>query len=267
MGRPRLRWLLITAAAALAAGLLAFLFLPRPISVDTAKVVVGPIAEAVQDQGSTRVREAFVVAAPVSGKLDRIDLHVGDRVVAGQTVVATLHASPPEMLDPRARAQAQATVDAASASVASARATRDRLATEARHADESLARSRRLEEVGYLSKQQLDDAAAAARESKAAAQAAEADLAARRAQLTAAQAALLGPHTPASQLVRVTSPATGYVTRVLQESERVVAMGAPLLEVGESTGLEAQIEFLSQDAVRQRSTAGAGRPSRRPCAA
>ena len=64
MGRPRLRWLLITAAAALAAGLLAFLFLPRPISVDTAKVVVGPIAEAVQDQGSTRVREAFVVAAP-----------------------------------------------------------------------------------------------------------------------------------------------------------------------------------------------------------
>lgn len=249
MNRPRTRWIVI-AVLAVAAGGLALFFLPQPIPVDTAKAVVGPIAETVQDQGSTRVREAYMVAAPVSGRLDRIDLHVGDRVIAAKTIVAQLHPSPPEMLDPRARAQAQANAAAASAAVAAARASRERLAAESARADQTLVRTRELAEIGYVSKQALDDAIATAKASKAAVAAADAELAARRAQLVSAQAALLGPRTPASQIVTVTSPATGYVTRVLQESERVVPMGAPLLEVGESQGLEAQIEFLSQDAVR-----------------
>src|SRR5579864_2758145 len=141
MSRPRIRWIVIGILTLLAAGGLAVVFLPQPIPVDTAKTVVGPIAETVQDQGSTRVREAYVVAAPVSGRLDRIDLHVGDRVIAGKTIVAQLHPSPPEMLDPRARAQAQANAAAASAAVAAARASRERLAAEAARADQTLART------------------------------------------------------------------------------------------------------------------------------
>src|SRR5512135_1758410 len=130
MSRARTRWIVIAALALLAAGGLALLFLPQPIAVDAAKAVQGPIAETVHDQGITRVREAYVVAAPVSGRIDRIDLHVGDRVIAGRTIVVTLRPSPPEMLDPRARAQAAAAVDAASAAVEGARATRERLAAE-----------------------------------------------------------------------------------------------------------------------------------------
>jgi HlyD family secretion protein len=42
------------------------------------------------------------------------------------------------------------------------------------------------------------------------------------------------------------------VTHLMQQSERNVAAGAPLVEVGATGGLEAQIEFLSQDSVRIR---------------
>lgn len=252
MSRTTVRWIVVALVAIAVTAGVALLFLPRPVAVDAASVVVGPIAETVQDEGVTRVQEAYVVAAPVSGRLERVDLHVGDRVIAGKTVIARLRPAPPDLLDPRARAQAEAAVAAASAAVSAARATRERFAADARRAEQTLARTRPLAERGYASKQSLDDAEADARATRAALDAADADLVARQAQLTASKAALLGPETAAPQIVPVTSPATGYVTRVLQESERTVAMGTPLVEVGESKGLEAQIEFLSQDAVRIR---------------
>ncbi len=250
MSRTGMRWLVIAIMTVGVAGLIGLLFLPRPIEVDTARVSVGPIAETVQDQGATRVREAYVIAAPVSGRLERLDLHVGDRVIAGRTVVARLRPAPPDLLDPRARAQAQAQVAAANAAVASARASRERLSALALRADQTLARIRPLAETGSVSKQSLDDAVAEAGAARSAVVAEDAELEARKAQLVAAQSALLGPSTAAPEIVPVTAPATGYVTRVMQESERTVAMGTPLVEIGESQGLEAQIEFLSQDAVR-----------------
>jgi HlyD family secretion protein len=250
VSRTRTRWIVVAAVVLGATILVALLFAPRPVDVDTAIVTVGPIAETVQDQGETRVREAYVVAAPVFGRLERIDLHVGDRVIANKTVLARLRPSAPTMLDPRARAQAEAAVAAAGSAVSAARATRERFAAQAQLAEQSLSRARRLAESGYVSKQTLDNAVAEARSAKGALEAADADLAARRAQLDSARAELLGPAAASQDIVSVTSPATGYVTRVLQESERTVAGGTPLVEVSESRGLEAQIEFLSQDAVR-----------------
>jgi HlyD family secretion protein len=252
MSRTRLRWISVAAVAAIVVALVAALFLPRPIQVDAAPVTVGPIAETVQDQGVTRVREAYVVAAPVSGRLKRVELHVGDRVEAGRTVIARIRPAAPDLLDPRARAQAQAAVAAASASVTAARATRERLAADARRSEQALARIRPLATRGFASNQALDNAEAENRATHAAVEAAAADLSAREAQLAAAKAALIGPGAAAPQLVSISSPATGYVTRVLQESERMVLTGTPLVEVSESRGLEAQIEFLSQDAVRIR---------------
>ncbi len=250
MSRTGVRWLVIAIMTIGVVGLIGLLFLPRPIEVDAARVSAGPIAETVQDQGATRVREAYVVAAPVSGRLERLNLHVGDRVVAGRTVVARLRPTPPDLLDPRTRAQAQAAVAEANAAVAAARATRERLSALALRADQTLSRIRPLAETGSVSKQSLDDAVAEAGAARSAVAAADAELEARKAQLVAAQSALLGPATAASEIVPVIAPATGYVTRVMQESERTVAMGTPIVEIGESQGLEAQIEFLSQDAVR-----------------
>ena len=94
--------------------------------------------------------EAYVVAAPVSGRLERVDLHVGDRVIAGRTVIARLRPAPPDLLDPRARAQAQAAVPAASAAVSAAPGARaSGWRPRPCRADLALARMRTLAERGF----------------------------------------------------------------------------------------------------------------------
>jgi HlyD family secretion protein len=238
--------------AVVAAATLGLLLAPRPAAVDLETVRVGPIAETVADQGSARVREAYVVAAPVSGRLQRLDLHVGDRVVAGATVVARIRPASADLLNPRSQAQAQATVAAAQAAVGAATADQDRFAAESRKAEGDLRRVRALFDQGFASRQALDTADAQARAARAAARAATAQLAVRRSELVAARSALLGPELEGARVVPVIAPASGYVTRLLQESERTVAMGAPLVEIADQSGLEAAIEFLTQDAVRVR---------------
>ncbi|MES2343173.1 MAG: HlyD family efflux transporter periplasmic adaptor subunit [Pseudomonadota bacterium] len=244
------RWALGGAAAAAAAGALALLLAPRPVPVDVGTAQLGPIAQTVTDQGLARVREAYLVAAPVSGRLERVDLHVGDQVIAGTTVVARIRPASADLLDPRARAQAEASLAAADAAVGAAQAQREQLAAQARKAEADLGRVRILAGKGFAARQTLDAAEAEARASRAAVRAATAQLEVSRSQLAVARAALLGPEAGGGRTVAVTSPASGYVTRVLQESEAPLAMGAPLLEVSDQRGLEAAIEFLSQDAVR-----------------
>lgn len=253
MGRIKwARWGLGGAAILVVAVTLGLLLTPRPVEVDGQAVRVGPIADSVADQGAARVREAYVVAAPVSGRLERLDLHVGDRVVAGTSVVARIRPASADLLDPRSRAQAQAAIAAAQAAVGAAAAEQDRYAAEARKADGDLRRVRTLADQGFAARQALDAAEAQARAARAAVRSAAAQLGVRRSELAAARSALLGPEADGGGAVPVVAPASGYVTRVLQESERTVAMGAPLVEIGDQSGLEAAIEFLTQDAVRIR---------------
>jgi HlyD family secretion protein len=253
MGRIKwLRWALGLAVVAAAAVVVGLLLAPRPVPVDTDLVRVGPIADSVADQGTTRVREAYVVSAPVSGRLERLDLHVGDRIVAGRTIVARIRPASAELLDPRSRAQAQAAVAAAVAAITSSQAQGDQLAAQARKARLDLDRTRTLAAKGYASAQALEAAETQLRMAEAAVRAATAQVAVRRSELAVARAALIGPEAATGGVVSATSPASGNVTRVLQESERTVTAGAPLVEVSDQSGLEAAIEFLSQDAVRIR---------------
>jgi HlyD family secretion protein len=250
--KTNLRWLVLAALAAAATALLIFLFWPRPQLVEAAQVRRGPITETVADQGVARVRRTYVVSAPVGGRLERLPLEVGDRVEAGKTVVARLTPAAAGFLDPRARAQAQATISAARSGLAAAEAQRAQLEAEAVRASGELARLTPLAHKGFLSTQALDNARAAAEAARNAVRAAEAQVRARRADLAAAQSLLTTPEADRAGAVALTSPASGVVTRLLQQSERDVAAGAPLVEVGEIRGLEAQIEFLSQDAVKIR---------------
>lgn len=246
------RWGLGAAVAVVVAAILGLLLAPRPVAVDIETVRLGPIADSIADQGAARVREAYVVAAPVSGRLERVDLHVGDRVTAGATVVARIQPASPDLLDPRSRAQAQAGVSAAQAAVGAARAELDRYAAEGHRADSELARVQALAAQGFAARQALDAAEARARAARAAVRAATAQLSVRQSELAAARSALMGPEAERARAVPVVAPASGYVTRVLQESERTMAVGTPLVEIGDQSGLEAAVEFLTQDAVRIR---------------
>jgi len=249
--KTTLRWLILLAVAAAGVGFVAWLLAPRPLLVETGKVTRGPIAETVSDQGWARVRQSYVVAAPAAGRVERLPVEVGDRVVAGRTVVARLTPASAAFLDPRARAQAEAAAVEARSALAASEATRSRLQAEATRAQGEVERMSPLVPSG-VSRQAFENAQAAAKAAGEAVAAAGADIRARRAALQQAEAALMGPDATGRGMIEVTSPASGVVTRLLQQSERPVAAGAPLVEVGETQGLEAQIEFLSQDAVRIR---------------
>lgn len=250
---PRqIRWIVMGAVAVVAIGTLGFLLWPRPLDVDAAAVRTGPLAETVNDQGIARVRQAYVVSAPVNGRLERLPLEVGNRVVANQTIVARIRPILPEFLDPRTRAQAESNIQAARSALEAATAQRDRLRADATRTRDQLRRVADLAKQGVVAPQELETAQAEADGAANALRAAEADIRTRQANLASAQAALANPPAAASQVVSVTSPASGVVTHLLQQSERTVTVGTQLVEVGDTSGLEAAIEFLSQDAVKIR---------------
>ena len=61
-----------------------------PIDVDVAAVTKGPMLVTINDEGETRVRNMFVISAPINGRLMRIKLDAGDPVIAGKTVGARI---------------------------------------------------------------------------------------------------------------------------------------------------------------------------------
>ncbi|MCA9051681.1 MAG: hypothetical protein KDA89_23245, partial [Planctomycetaceae bacterium] len=91
------------------------MFRPTPVPVELTPVVRGPLRLVVRDDGRTRIREKYTVSAPLAGRLVRIDLDPGDLVTAGETQLALLQPTSPELLDPRALAEAAARVQAAEA--------------------------------------------------------------------------------------------------------------------------------------------------------
>ena len=77
------RWIGGIVVLALLVGGLAAAFWPRPVPVDAVTAARGPLTVTVDGEGETRVKDVYVVAAPVSGRLMRITADVGDRVAPG----------------------------------------------------------------------------------------------------------------------------------------------------------------------------------------
>ena len=239
-------------ALLLAAGL-AFAFWPRPVPVDLGVIDSGPLTVTVDDEGITRVREVYAVAAPLAGRVRRLDLDVGDVVEAGLPTVAPIQPSAPALLDERSRRQAEAEVQAARAAVGYARAERERVQAELDFLLAELDRARRLAERGTVSPVTLDRAEKEVNTAKAALDTAIAALEVRAYELEVARARLsdpaVEPGAPDACCVRVPAPADGVVLRVLQESEVQVAAGAVLVEIGDPGDLEVVVDLLSSEAV------------------
>jgi HlyD family secretion protein len=136
--------------------------------------------------------------------------------------------------------------------VQAAQSNRTRLSAEADRAAREYRRTAGLVESGAVSVQEMENTRAAAQSARSALLTATAEERARAAELRRARSALTGPEARSRERVDVISPASGVVTRLLQQSERVVTAGTPLVEIGVKDGLEAQVEFLSQDAIRIR---------------
>lgn len=245
------RLLLVLGALALVA-LAVWGFTPRPPLVDVAVAARAPLLVTIEEEGKTRVRDRFVVSAPVPGFKHRVELEVGDPVEAGQvlTVIEPLRSA---ALDPRSRAEAQARVAAAEAALQQAEATVRAAEADAALADAELERVRRLAEQGATTRARLDEAEARSRATAASRRSAEFGVEVARHQLAAARATLAYASDDGgepAEAIPVRSPVAGRVLKVLHESEGVVAAGAPLVEVGDPSALEVEVEVLSSDAVR-----------------
>lgn len=235
---------------------IALLFRPVAVPVDFVQVERGAIRVSVSDEGKTRVKDVFVVSAPVPGFMRRIELEAGDPVVAGETVIAQIEPSDPSFLDVRTQAEAQAAARAAEAAQSLQAATVRRAQAELEFADAELRRFEGLAERDTVSENDLDSARRRAKTAAAALDEARASLKAREAELEQARARLMNPNSQREErgqdcdCVNAYSPVSGTVLQVLKESEGVVTSGTPLVEVGDSQRLEIVVDLLSTDAVR-----------------
>ena len=235
------------------AGGVAWSFRPQPVPVDATVVETGPLMVTVNEDGKTRIKERFVVSTPLAGQLRRVELEEGDEIIAGETVLATILPDNPKLLDPRERAEAEARVSAGEAAVKRAQSEIDVVAAAKQIAETQFERIRELHEEDAVTDDRMEAVLLIMRSKQEEHRAAEFSLEVAQFELAQAKAALerfdpmedaIGDH------FEIRSPISGRVLRVLQESAAVLPAGTPLLELGDPTNLELEVDVLSTDAVK-----------------
>jgi HlyD family secretion protein len=250
--RKRLGWVAL-AVVCLAA--VAYGFWPDPVPVDTAVIERGDIIVSVEDEGVSQVREVYRVSSPIAGTVQRSPVDVGDKVVKGQSVVASIRPMVPAFLDARSVQMGEATIKSAEAGLALAKANHNRAVTEVRFWSKELARMENLRVGSTIAERTVDQTRMEAEARIAAEQSAKAEVDLREKEVERAKAALLEPpatYSTSSERCCLTVPAPegGVVLVIHNESEAVIAAGAPLLDIGDARDLEIVVDLLSRDAVR-----------------
>jgi HlyD family secretion protein len=234
---------------------LLFAFRPQPVTVDLLELIPGDLTVTIDEEGETRVRDIFVLSAPVAGRALRIEAEAGDAVIAGETVIAQIEPLDPAFLDLRSATEARAAVRAAESAKTLAQAEVEQAQSELDFARTELDRARELILDNTISRRALDDAERAYRTGKAIYATSLAALQVRNFELERVRAQLLSPtearqQTGKCDCVPITSPIDGQILRILHESEAVVSAGQPLLEIGDPRELEILVDLLSSDAVQ-----------------
>jgi HlyD family secretion protein len=167
-------------------------------------------------------------------------------------------------LDARTIAQSEARVKAAEASLEKMEPLLEEVTASQQYAESELKRVREVEKKNpqAVSDSDLESKLLASRTQAALLRSAQQNKEIAKFELAQARAALMRSRPPSenppSQTVEDTngwnfpirSPIDGRVLRVFQESSAVVAPGASLLELGDPTDLEVEIDVLSRDAVK-----------------
>lgn len=234
--RPR-RWIPYAGALVLIGLIVAGLW-EQPLQVEITTVSRGALRATVNEEGKTRIKQRFLVSAPVAGQLRRIPFKAGAPVKAGETVLAVIDPLTPALLDARSRSMAEARRDVAAANLEKARVTHD-------FATNELKRLQRLFKDKTATAQDLDSAQW--RETSAARDKAAAESAVRQAE---SELAIFSPANSANAQTdptEIKAPAGGRVLKVIEESSRVVTPGMPLVEIGDPAELEVVVEVLSRD--------------------
>lgn len=240
------RYIAYSVVGAFIAVVIAMALMPEAVTVATERVARGPMTVTIEARGETRVRERFVITAPISGRIARVDLREGALITPGQ-IITTVAAVP---IDPRQREETEARIGAAesvrreaAAAMQSAEAAYD-LARRERE------RAERLSREGVATAQLVDQAKTSEVRSRREVEAARQRVGAAASNLAAIRATLQASNSGGALEVR--APIAGRLLRVPERSERIVRAGEALVEVGDARQLELVIDVLSEDAVRIR---------------
>jgi HlyD family secretion protein len=250
--------LMVGAAVVTVAAMLAWAFAPRPLEVELAEASVGRFETTIDEDARTRLRDRFVVSAPLAGRLQRITLREGDAVEAG-AVVATLTPMMSAMLDERTLREQQAHIGVAEAGLLRAATRIDAAKVALEQARVELARTEQLAQQGFVAPTKVDaERLAAQGAQKELDTAREGEHVARheleqaRAALVAVRGASMGADAKGAAGFALHSPVAGRVLKVHTTSEATVALGTPLIEIGDTAAMEVVAELLTTDALLAR---------------
>ena len=244
-------WIGIVSLLVLA--LLGWAFMPTPAEVEIAAVTQGRFERSVQEDGKTRLRDRYVVSAPLAGRVARIHLKQGDTVVR-DAAVATFWPVAPALLDERTRAEQSARIGAMQASVARAQANVGRAGAALDQARAELKRSEALAQQGFVSSNQNETGRLAVRLREKELESARQEEAAARHELEQSRIVLKqfsqSPRDGPQRAYEVKAPISGKVLKVLQQSEGILLAGTPIMELGDPTQLEVVVDILTEDAAQ-----------------
>ncbi len=247
----RFKWAVLVLFGAAGVAALSLIFSRTPTRVDAATVKRGVFVQTVLNEGKTRVRDRYSVTAPIAGILARTSLVVGDPVDPS-TVIAVIAPGLTPLEDPRARqeleerlgaaeagrSRAMAALESARARQAQARTDLERTSGLAAKGVVTATRRERDELLNTLAERELASA-------EFGAHMAEHEEALARAALNVAS----GKETDARR-IEIRSPIEGVVLKIAQESEGPVAIGSPIMEIGDPERLEIVADVLTTDAVQ-----------------
>ena len=244
---------LIFFITALITGLLIWGFWPQPIMVEGIAAKHASMTVSIEEEGRTRVIDRYVISASVDGVACRQQLKVGDTVKKGQVLLGITPLQS-QVLDPRSRAQAQAQVAAAKSALHAAEEQANAASASAQLANNELTRLQPLMEQALISREAFDKARTEVQTSAASKRSADFRVEVAKYELQAARTTLqysaaIDSGEP-TERVPVRSPIDGKILKVVRECEGPVRTGEPLLEVGDSSALEIEVDVLSADAVK-----------------
>lgn len=242
--------------AVMIVGLLVWGYWPQAIMVEIATAKRAPLTITIEEEGRTRVIDRYIISAPVDGVACRVQLNVGDPVEKDQTLLGITPLES-QVLDPRSRAQAQAQVKAARSALHAAEEQANSALASSQFADTELNRLRPLADKQIISREAFDKATTEAQTTAAAKRSADFSVEVARYELQAAKTVLeytagkaADKGDEAAERVPVRSPITGRILKLIRECEGPVRTGEPLLEVGDPSVLEVEVDVLSADAVK-----------------
>lgn len=230
---------------------------PKPVEVDLATISRGPIEVTVDEDGETRIRDPYLISAPLAGRLVRVELEPGDTIARNQ-VIAAIDPGEPGLLDARRQAESEARLKAAEAALRRSESQLEIAKAEAEKAARYVERDRERLAKGNISAPTLADTEHALRIARGNETAAQSALEVARFEMEQAEAALLHSRTLADDGIEggrqfeIRSPIDGVVLRRFQESSTMLPAAEGILEVGNPNDLEIRIDVLSEDAVKIR---------------